>query len=214
MKNYIIILCFVFTSCGKIEIQSNENNKLKYDTVQNKEFVEIGNKNLPLTVFPKKWYVQADEEEISMSKKDSVNQNKMEQLDFFDEVHGKLISTDMYTMFLIDKSKNEKLDSLFLINSFSISNKEIFYVKYYKSLDDTNYDYPPKEKNIDILIFTEKKLRKRIPVYSNKSYPYAVEKKVGYLNKLGILHVKTFEIQEEGVIYVKEETIDCREYLK
>ncbi|MCX8523671.1 hypothetical protein OF897_07015 [Chryseobacterium formosus] len=209
MRSYITILFLFLLACNKSSRNTNQSFNLKNKSEQKIEFTEIGNKNLPLFNFPKRWYVQVYDEAPPMNREDSANQKKMEQLDFFDEVKCKIINKNKYNEILMNKK--EKLDSLFLIDSISIANRRLLYIKYYKTL---NYDSSPKEKGIDILIYDKNRLVKRINAYSNKSYPYAVEKKVGYLDKSGILYTKTFEIDEEGVSYVKSEKINCNDFLK
>lgn len=215
MRNHIALLTIlVFLSCTKTNVKVKDTSNLIKDTSQNLKFRELGNKNLTLFNFPKRWTVQLFEAGEPMTKTDSLNQKNMEKLDFFDDVNGKFLKSDTYNKELLGANQKEKIDSLFLIDSFSLKNKQIIYVKYFKTIHDLDYDFPQSEKNIDILIYNQNSLVKRLNVYSNKNYPSIVEKKIGYINEEGILSMKTFEIDEEGVTATTNKTINCKEYLK
>ncbi|OPC65924.1 MULTISPECIES: hypothetical protein [Weeksellaceae] len=215
MRNYIaLITVLVFLSCTKTNVKVNDTSNTINETKQQLKFRALGNKNLSLFNFPKHWTVQVFDEGEPMTKEDSLYQKNMDQLDFFDDIKGKSINDNTYKKALLDSDKKEKIDSLFLIDSYSIENKQIVYLKYYKTINDSNYDFPPSEKNIDVLIYDQNNLVKRLNVYSSKNYPSIVEKKIGYLDELGTLFMKTFEIDEEGVTSTTNKTINCKEYLK
>lgn len=215
MRNYIaLITILVSLSCTKTNIKVNETSNIIKETPQQVKFRALGNKNLTLCNFPKHWVVQVFDEGEPMTKEDSLHKKNMEQLDFFDDIKGRLVKDNKYEKVLLEDNKKEKVDSLFLIDSYSIENKQIVYLKYYKTINDSNYDFPPSEKNIDVLIYDKNNLVKRLNVYSSKNYPSIVEKKIGYLDELGTLFMKTFEIDEEGVTSTTNKTINCKEYLK
>lgn len=215
MRNYIaLITILVFLSCTKNNIKVNETCNTIKETTRQLKFRPLGNKNLSLFNFPKHWTVQVFDEGESMTREDSLHKKNMEQVDFFDDIKGKSIKDNTYKKALLDNDKKEKIDSLFLIDSYSIENKQIVYLKYYKTINDSNYDFSPSEKKIDVLIYDQNNLIKRLNVYSSKNYPSIVEKKIGYLDELGMLFMKTFEIDEEGVTSTTNKTINCKEYLK
>ena len=79
---------------------------------------------------------------------------------------------------------------------------------------NSEYDFPPSQQNVDILFYYKNKFQKKINIYREINYPFSVNVKFGYLNKLGILNTKSFKIDEEGVSFVESNTFNCRDYIK
>lgn len=213
MRNYLIIVVAIFSiACTKIKNENSVNIKTNISN-SNNPFKEIGNPLLPSTKFDEKWYVQIYNEAQPMSENDSLNQKKLNALNFFDSIVGKEIKNNQYKQNLIDKN-TAKIDSIFLIDSAIFGNKRLFYIKSYKTMSGEGYDFPPTEKNIDLLVYENKVLFKKINIYSDANYPFAKKLTIGYLNKMGILYTKYFDIDEEGVVFSNEKQEDLRKVLK
>ncbi|MBB6369171.1 hypothetical protein [Chryseobacterium shigense] len=213
MKNYlIIILAILSIACIKTKKEITENTT-NIKNKDDKPFREIGNSLLLTTKFAKKWYVQIYNEAEAMSKNDSLNQNNLEKLDFFDSMISKKIINLQYEKDLVDKNTS-KIDSIFVIDSANLGNKKLFYVKSYKTIIEKGYDFPPTEKSIDLLVYKNNILFKKVNIYSDISYPFAKKINLGYLNTLGILYTKSFNIDEEGVNFLGEKQQDLNKLLK
>jgi len=207
-KGHLISFIWIFlliSSCNKIS--HIEKDKLTKKTFH---FMEIGRKDISEVQFPDYWNIQAysDSEAPPMTKEALYFEEKLNDLDYFDSVKGRLIKTKIYNNLLT--KKNQKIDSLFVLNS--ISNKDItfVYIKSYKT-ENGNYEIPPTFQDIDLLIFSKSKFKEKVNIYSYRNYPYAVGMRLGYLNNQGDLFVKEFETDEEKTTFVKEEHIQISE---
>ncbi|MFC3158341.1 hypothetical protein SAMN05443633_12227 [Chryseobacterium arachidis] len=212
MKSYLIITLATFSiACTKIKNNPSENINITNKNIYS--FKEIGNSLLPSTKFAKKWYVQIYNESDPMSKSDSLNQKQLENLDFFDSITGKKVINKQFESDLLYTTK-EKIDSVFQIGTSNFENKKLYYIKSYKTIYQKEYDFPPTEKRIDLLVYEDNKLFKKINIYSAVSYPFAKKLTIGYLNKFGILYTKSFSIDEEGVVFLNEQQQNLNKSLK
>lgn len=201
-KGHLISFVCVFlllSSCNKHIDKNNSTEKVF-------QFMEIGRKDISEVQFPDYWNIQAynDIEAPPITKEAHYFEEKLNDLDYFDSVKGRLIKTKIYNNLLT--KKNKKIDSLFVLDS--ISNKDItfVYIKSYKT-ENGNYEIPPTFQEIDLLIFSKSKFKEKVNIYSYQIYPYAVGMRLGYLNNQGDLFVKEFKTDEEKTTFVKEEHI-------
>lgn len=192
-------------SCEKKNLK-NSNLGITNSTKKTFQFTEIGRKEILDVKFPDYWNTQTynDSEAPPMTKEAVYFEEKLNDLDYFDSVKGRLIKTKFYNTFLTEK--NQKIDSLFILDS--ISNKDIsfVYIKSYKT-ENGQYDWPPTFQEIDLLIFSKSKFKEKVNIYSCQNYPFAVGMRLGYLNREGDLFVKEFDTDEEKTAFVKEEHI-------
>lgn len=101
--------------------------------------------------------------------------------------------------------KGIRLDSIFIVDSISNKKQSFIYLKTFKTIDDSNYDFPPAVHQIDILVFENSQFSRKLNIYTKKSYPFAIDLKLGYFNKDGNLFTKEFKTDEENTIFTKEE---------
>ncbi|MFP3590568.1 hypothetical protein [Chryseobacterium sp. SIMBA_038] len=198
MKKYLLIFLWVLFSC--------QDGKKQFDNEisTSSSFKEIGDKNLLSIKFPQQWKTRPYNEMPPITESDSLNEVNLNSLDYFDNVKAKRISNiSRFQNLLLEK--DQIIDSLFLIDSLSVGNNSFIYLKSYKTVNSKNYDFPPTIKEINILVFDHTKFKTKLNVYSKKSYPFAVELKLGYFTKSGILYTKEFKTDEEGTTYFKEE---------
>ncbi len=212
MKKIIITICMIIISCSKNN--SQKNIELSKTIIENEEnqFKEIGDSLLISYDFPKHWYNQIYNEGTPMSKNDSINQQKFDRLTFFDNIKG--LKLKKIKPEYLENEKNIKLDSAFVFDSLKLGNNKLLYIKAYNTLLYSEYDFPPSQQNVDILFYYKNKFQKKINIYREINYPFSVNVKFGYLNKLGILNTKSFKIDEEGVSFVESNTFNCRDYIK
>lgn len=212
MKKIIITICMIIISCSKNN--SQKNIELSKTIIENEEnqFKEIGDSLLISYDFPKHWYNQIYNEGTPMSKNDSINQQKFDRLTFFDNIKG--LKLKKIKPEYLENEKNIKLDSAFVFDSLKLGNNKLLYIKVYNTLLYSEYDFPPSQQNVDILFYYKNKFQKKINIYREINYPFSVNVKFGYLNKLGILNTKSFKIDEEGVSFVESNTFNCRDYIK
>lgn len=212
MKKIIITICMIIISCSKNN--SQKNIELSKTIIENEEnqFKEIGDSLLISYDFPKHWYNQIYNEGTPMSKNDSINQQKFDRLTFFDNIKG--LKLKKIKPEYLENEKNVKLDSAFVFDSLKLGNNKLLYIKAYNTLLYSEYDFPPSQQNVDILFYYKNKFQKKINIYREINYPFSVNVKFGYLNKLGILNTKSFKIDEEGVSFVESNTFNCRDYIK
>lgn len=201
----MISLVFVLQSCEK------KNSKTShFDTAdsikESFQFTEIGRKEISVIKFPDYWNTQtySDSEAAPMTKEAVYFEEKLNNLDYFDSVKGRMIKTQFYNNFLTEK--NQKIDSLFVLDSISNKNISFVYIKSYKT-EKGEYDWPPTFQEIDLLIFSNSKFKNKVNIYSSQNYPFAVGLRLGYLNHEGDLSVKEFDTDEEKTAFVKEEHI-------
>lgn len=212
MKNTLTSLLLLVTSIAftlqSCETKNSKKTNLHFTNSTKKtfQFTEIGRKEIINVKFPNYWNTQtySDSEAPPMTKEAVYFEKKLNDLDYFESVGGRLIKTKFYNNFLT--AKNQKIDSLFILDS--ISNKEIsfVYIKSYKTENGT-YDWPPTFQEIDLLIFLKSKFKKKVNIYSSQNYPFAVGMRLGYLNREGDLFIKEFDTDEEKTAFVKEEHI-------
>lgn len=202
----------IIISCSKNN--SQKNIELSKTIIENEEnqFKEIGDSLLISYDFPKHWYNQIYNEGTPMSKNDSINQQKFDRLTFFDNIKG--LKLKKIKPEYLENEKNIKLDSAFVFDSLKLGNNKLLYIKAYNTLLYSEYDFPPSQQNVDILFYYKNKFQKKINIYREINYPFSVNVKFGYLNKLGILNTKSFKIDEEGVSFVESNTFNCRDYIK
>ena len=193
-------VCFLLiSSCNKhIEID-NSTSKIF-------QFTEIGRKEISEVKFPEYWNTQAhsDSEALPMTKEALYFEKKLNDLDYFDSVKGRLIKTKIYNNLLT--KKNQKIDSLFILDSISHKDITFVYIKSYKS-ENGNYEFPPTFQEIDLLIFSKCKFKEKLNIYSYRDFPYSVGMRFGYLDSQGDLYVKEFKVDEEKTTFLKEEHI-------
>lgn len=199
-KSHLInFICFflLISSCNK-HIEINNSTKKSF------QFTEIGKKEITEVKFPDYWNTQiySDSEAPPMTKEAVNYEEKLNALDYFDSVKGRLIKTKIYNNFLT--KKNQKIDSLFILDSISNKDMTFIYIKSYKT-ENGNYEFPPTFQEIDMLIFSKSNFKEKVNIYSYRNYPYAVGMRLGYLNRQGDLYIKEFEIDEEKTTFVKEE---------
>lgn len=200
LANFVWIFLLIL-SCSK-------NSQKQIDRSSNKpfQFTEIGRKELLEVNFPDQWNILAylDNDAPPMTTEAVYFEKKLNDLDYFDSFNGRPAKTEFYKKLLT--KKNQKIDSLFILDS--ISNKDIafVYIKSYKT-ENGNYDWPPTFQDIDLLIFSKSKFKEKVNIYSNRNYPYSAGIKLGYLDFKGNLFTKEFEIDEVNTTFVKEEHI-------
>ena len=210
MKNTLTSLLLIMISIGfglqSCETKNSKKTNLDFTNSTKKpfQFTEIGRKEMLDVKFPNYWNTQtySDSEAPPMTEEAVYFEQKLNDLDYFDSVEGRLVKSKFYNNFLTEK--NQKIDSLFILDS--ISNKEIsfVYIKSYKT-ENGKYDWPPTFQEIDLLIFSKSKFKKKVNIYSSQNYPFAVGMRLGYLNREGDLFVKEFDTDEEKTAFVKEE---------
>ena len=148
-------VCFLLiSSCNKhIEID-NSTSKIF-------QFTEIGRKEISEVKFPEYWNTQAhsDSEALPMTKEALYFEKKLNDLDYFDSVKGRLIKTKIYNNLLT--KKNQKIDSLFILDSISHKDITFVYIKSYKS-ENGNYEFPPTFQEIALLIFSKCKFKEKL----------------------------------------------------
>lgn len=192
-----IFLVIVITGCKKnSQIDEKKENQLFH-------FTEIGSKEIITTKFPHQWKIDPYQSSVAISEYDIINESILNKLDYFDNVKGKLVKNRNYISFITEKGI--RLDSTFVVDSISNKNQSFVYLKTFKTIKDPNYDFPPTVHQIDILIFENSQFSKKINIYTKKSYPFAIDLKLGYFSKDGNLFTKEFKIDEENTIFTKEE---------
>lgn len=199
MRYYImvILLVIITTGCKKsYQVDKKIENKLF-------QFTEIGNKELLTTKFPQQWRVRPYENSFPISESDAINESNLNKLDYFDNVKGKLLKNKKYISFMTEKGF--RLDSIFVVDSISNKKQSFIYLKTSKTIEDPNYDFPPTVHQIDILVFENSQFSRKLNIYTKKSYPFAIDLKLGYFNKDGNLFTKEFKTDEENTIFTKEE---------
>ena len=198
LKNFIWVFILIL-SCDK-----KLHNEVANSTTKLFQFVEIGSKDISEIVFPESWDIRTyiDSEAPPMTKEAAYFEEKLNDLDYFDSTQGRLVKSKFYDK--IFYKENQKIDSLFIIDS--IFNKDIsfVYVKSYKT-ENGNFEFPPKLREIDLLIFFNSKLKEKINIYFYRDYPYAVGVRLGHLSDKGDLYLKDFEVDEEKTSFVHEE---------
>lgn len=196
MRYFLALFTWVLLISCK-ENQQNPNNQYANNSF---EFKEIGNKIIQTTSFPPQWKVHIYEELPTITKKDSLLQATLEGLNYFDDIKGK--KSNDYVNIL--KEKNQKIDLLYVIDSISNGNLSFVYIKTIKKSLEPNYDFPPIIREIDVLIYNKKTLKSKLNIYSEKNYPFAVDLKLGYLDKQGNLYSKHFQQDEENTTFILE----------
>ncbi|RNA62655.1 hypothetical protein D1631_12265 [Chryseobacterium nematophagum] len=201
MKYYImsILLIILTTECK----ENHQVGKKIENENQLFQFIEMGSKELQTTKFPKQWKIHPYEDSAPVSESDVINESNLNKLDYFDSVKGKLLKDRKYNSIL--KEKGTRIDSIFVIDSAYNKNRSFVYLKTFKTIEDSSYDFPPTVKQIDILIFQNSKFLRKLNIYNKKSYPFAIDLKLGYFNKDGNLFTKEFKIDEESTIATKEQ---------
>ena len=195
-----IIVLFFMVSC-------EENSQKSSSQIRNSDhifsFREIGDPQIGMVKFPPEWLVHIYHDSPMISKQDSLNQMNLDNLDYFSQVNDKRVyNLEKYNN--IVNEENQKIDSLFIIDSIRNGQNSFVYVKSFKSLLDANYDFPPKIQEIDILIYDQGKYRRKLNIYSSRNFPYEVDLKLGYFNSEGILHTKEFELNESSTVFIQE----------
>ncbi|WP_312076614.1 hypothetical protein [Chryseobacterium sp.] len=205
MKHYlaVVLLIFLLISCKN---STETNPKI---TNNQFHFIEIGLTEIKTTKFPTQWNVGSYDESPSISKEDIDLEQKLNDLDYFDSIKGKSLKSKIYDSLL--KESNQKIDSVFIIDSLSNKNTSFIYVKSFKTLNDNSYEFPPKIHEIDILVFSKSKFKKKINIYSDKNFPFFVDLKLGYLDKKGNLYIRQFETDEESTKFIREEHFSISE---
>lgn len=201
-KGYLMNFIWIFlliSSCNK-----KINSEIDHSEKETFQFTEIGRKAIPELKFPNYWNTQvySDSEALPMTKEARYYEDKLNDLDYFESIKGRLTKTKIYDHLLTEK--NQIVDSLFILDSISNKNTSFIYIKSYKT-ETGNYEFPPKFKEIDLLIFSDSKFKRKVNIYSYRDYPYAVGMRLGYLNRDGDLYLKEFEVDEEKTAFVKEE---------
>ncbi|MBD3906221.1 hypothetical protein NAL32_16505 [Chryseobacterium sp. Ch-15] len=193
----VILLATTITGCKKnYPVDEKKENQLF-------QFTEIGSKELITTKFPSQWRIHPYESSFPISESDRINESNLNKLDYFDNVKGRLVKNRNYISFI--KEKGIRLDSTFVVDSISNKNRLFVYLKTFKTIEDPSYDFPPTVNQIDILIFENSQFSQKLNVYTKKSYPFAIDLKLGYFNKDGNLFTKEFKTDEENTIFTKEE---------
>lgn len=203
-KNYIKNFVWVFIlilSCEK-KIHNDVENSIKKPF----QFTQIGRREISKIIFPDQWNIQtySDSEAPPMTEEAVYFEKKLNDLDYFTSTKGRLIKTKFYDN-LIGK-KNQKIDSLFILDSITNKDVSFVYIKSFKT-EKGNYEFRPTMNDIDLLIFSNSKFKKKLNIYSYRDYPYSVGIRLGYLNAKGDLYIKDFEVDEEKTALVKEEHI-------
>lgn len=200
MKNLIPLLLFLsIISCEK----NNRADKITESENQPFQFAEIGNKELLTTKFPQQWKVHIYESSLPVSKSDETHESNLNKLDYFETVQGKSAKNKNYNSILSEKGI--RVDSIFVIDSISNKKQSFVYLKSFKTMEDPDYDFPPTVKQIDILVFEGSQFLRKLNIYAEKNYPFAVDIKLGYFNKEGDLVTKEFQTDEESTTFTKEE---------
>lgn len=199
MKYCIMVILLIITTTGckkNYQVDKKIENQLF-------QFTEIGSKELLTTKFPQQWRVHPYENSFPISESDTINESNLNKLDYFDNVKGKLLKNKKYISFMTEK--RIRLDSIFVIDSISNKKQSFIYLKTFKTIEDPNYDFPPTVHQIDILVFENSQFSRKLNIYTKKSYPFAIDLKLGYFNKDGNLFTKEFKTDEESTIFTKEE---------
>ena len=182
---------FLFITCNK-----KSHNDINNSAEKPFQFTEMGKKEILEIKFPDYWNTQ------NSTKNDDYFEEKLNDLDYFDKIKGRLVKTRIYNSLLA--KKNQKIDSLFILDSISNKDMTFVYVKSYKT-ENGNYEFPPPFQEIDLLIFSKSNFKEKVNIYSYRNYPYSVGMRLGYLNNQGNLYIKEFEADEEKTAFVKEE---------
>lgn len=200
MKFCIIIsLLLIITGCKKnYQVDEKKENQLF-------QFTEIGNKEIITTKFPHQWRTAPYESSVPLSESDMINESILNKLDYFDNIKGKLVRNRNYISFIMEQGI--RLDSTFVVDSISNKSQSFVYLKTFKTIEDSNYDFPPTVHQIDVLVFENSQFSQRLNIYTKKSYPFAIDLKLGYFNKDGNLFTKEFKTDEENTVFTKEEHI-------
>ena len=198
LKNFIWVFILLL-SCDK-----KLNYEVENSTIKPFQFVEIGSKEISEIVFPESWDIRtySDSEAPPMTKEAAYFEEKLNDLDYFESTKGRIVKSKFYDK--IFYKENQKIDSLFILDSISNKNTSFVYVKSFKT-ENGNFEFPPKLREIDLLIFFNSKLKEKINIYSYRDYPYAVGMRLGHLSKRGDLYLKDFEVDEEKTSFVHEE---------
>lgn len=166
-------------------------------------FSEIGNSKIKTATFPNAWPVQIYNDSPPISAQDSIFEVQLNNLDYSYGLRGKKSAIKTYQTDILGK-KNQKIDSLFVLDSLTNGNISFVYVKSFRTVLDPNYDFPPTIEDIDIIIYNKAKFKKKINIYSTENYPFFVTLNLGYLSKNGNLYMKYFEFDEEKIVFKKE----------
>jgi hypothetical protein len=172
--------------------------------VQNETgIVEIGAPEIVNTEFPDLWSIETSE----VTKQDSINQLNFEKINYFDRLNGsKIEEVKKYRRLLVDNG--ETLDSLILLNSYFINNQRFEYVATYKTKQEKTHIYPLKINELSIVRFNKNDPEKKILVYSSRVSDYSIATKIGYLDSLGKLTMKEFNVEEINVEYKGQSVTD------
>ena len=198
LKNFIWVFILLL-SCDK-----KLNYEVENSTTKPFQFVEIGSKEICEIVFPESWDIRtySDSEAPPMTKEAAYFEEKLNDLDYFESTKGRIVKSKFYDK--IFYKENQKIDSLFILDSISNKNTSFVYVKSFKT-ENGNFEFPLKLREIDLLIFFNSKLKEKINIYSYRDYPYAIGMRLGHLSDRGDLYLKDFEVDEEKTSFVHEE---------
>ncbi len=200
----LVLMTFSFLGCQKkhnIEIQTKERPF---------HFREIGSEELIKTNFPQKWRVHPYQDSFPVSKSDINNESRLNTLDYFDDIKGKEVNNRIYNSLI--EERGVRLDSTFVVDSISNKNHSFVYLKSYKTIADHDYDFPPTVHQIDMLIFENNRFINSLNIYTKKSYPFAIDLKIGYFDRDGNLFTKEFKTDEEYTKFVKEEHLKLSDH--
>lgn len=204
MKLSLLLLCLLYlASCSENLVDSTK-------VEEKSSIVEIGNKELITTEFPKRWKTSYYDETEPMNSMDSTCERNFQNLHYFEYLDGKIIPySDKYKSLV---EKDEKLDSLRLYTAFIYKNHRFEYLEVYKKKESKDSEFPIQIKKLEVLRFNKNVPEKQLTVYSEISYPYEPELKIGYLDRKEKLTIKEFEIDESGVNYNGEKKKDCIDF--
>ena len=204
MKNKKYLNNFIWFFILIISCDKKLHNEVAYSTIKSFQFTEIGRKEISEIVFPESWDIRSysDSEAPPLTKEAVFFEQKLNDLDYFESTKGRLVTSKFYDNILF--KKNQKIDSLFILDSISNKDVSFVYIKSYKTVNG-DYDFPPKIREIDLLIFSKLKFKEKVNIYSYRDYPFAIGMRLGYLSAKGDLYLKDFEVDEEKTAFVHEE---------
>lgn len=96
MKNNVLIILSVFLGLFSYKYNNKEITKSVNNIDNAFQFREIGTSKLLATKFPKQWKVRPYDEAPSIGLSDSLNTERLNSLDYFDNVKGKLSQNSKY----------------------------------------------------------------------------------------------------------------------